>query len=280
MNEIFKYVGQSKQSFHQRLNRILLQKERELLLLPIIEELRLEHPGVAARQLYHILRPGGLGRDKFEQICFKYGFKLERMRSYHRTTNSTGVLRFPNLVEGIELHGVNQIWVSDITYYRIAEMFYYLTFIMDVYSRMIVGYSVSNSLQTSETTLPALDRALRIRQPKTGMIFHSDGGVQYYCKSFLKLTESYGIKNSMCDVAYENAYAERINGTIKNQYLKGYNPQNFGELIKMTGKAINNYNNVRPHQSLNNKTPASFEEQLSPAGGTSHLNDNFCIFEN
>lgn len=280
MNEIYKYVGQSKQSFHQRLNRILSQKERELLLVPIIEELRLEHPGVAARQLYYILRPRGLGRDKFEQICFKHGFKLDRMRSYHRTTNSTGVLRFPNLVEGIELHEVNQVWVSDITYYRIAEMFYYLTFIMDVYSRMIVGYSVSNSLQTSETTLPALDRALRIRQPKTGMIFHSDGGVQYYCKSFLKLTESYGIKNSMCDVAYENAYAERINGTIKNQYLKGYNPQNFSELTKMTAKAINNYNNVRPHQSLNNKTPASFEKQMSPAGGASHLNDNFCIFEN
>jgi transposase InsO family protein len=280
MSEIFKYVGQSKQSFHQRLKRILSHKERELLLLPIIEELRLEHPGVAARQLYHILRPRGLGRDKFEQICFNYGFKLARMRSFHRTTNSTGVIRFPNLVEGIELHGLNQIWVSDITYYRIAEIFYYLTFIMDVYSRMIVGYSVSNSLQTSETTLPALDRALRIRQPKAGMIFHSDGGVQYYCKSFLKLTESYGIKNSMCDVAYENAYAERINGTIKNQYLKGYNPQNFGELIRMTGRAINNYNNVRPHHSLNNKTPASFEKQLSPAGGASHLNDNFCIFEN
>jgi transposase InsO family protein len=151
---------------------------------------------------------------------------------------------------------------------------------MDVYSRMIVGYSVSNSLQTSETTLPALARALRIRQPQRGMIFHSDGGVQYYCKSFLKLTESYGIKNSMCDVAYENAYAERINGTIKNQYLKGYNPQNFNELINMTGRAINNYNNVRPHHSLNNRTPASFERQLRPAGGASHLNDNFCIFEN
>jgi transposase InsO family protein len=248
------------------LNRILSNTERELLLLPIIEELRLEHPGVAARQLYHILRPRGLGRDKFEQICFKYGYKLERMRSYHRTTNSTGVIRFPNLVEGIELHGINQIWVSDITYYGISETFYYLTFILDAYSRMIVGYSVSNSLQTSETTLPALNGALRSRHPKRSMIFHSDGGVQYYCKSFLKLTESYGIKNSMCDVAYENAYAERINGTIKNQYLKGYNPQNFDELKQMTGRAINNYNKVRPHQSLNNKTPASFEKQLSPAG--------------
>jgi transposase InsO family protein len=131
---------------------------------------------------------------------------------------------------------------------------------------MIVGYSVSNSLQTQETTLPALYGALRNRQPKRSLIFHSDGGVQYYCKSFLKLTESYGIKNSMCDVAYENAYAERINGTIKNQYLKGYNPQNFDELKQMTARAITNYNKVRPHQSLNNKTPANFEKQLSPAG--------------
>lgn len=280
MNQIFKYVGLSKQSFHQHLNRMLLHREREILMLPIIEELRLEHPGVAARQLYYILRPEGIGRDKFEEICFRHGFKLERGRACHRTTNSTGVIRFPNLVEGIELNGVNQVWVSDITYYRISETFYYLTFIMDVYSRMVVGYSVSRSLQTTETTLPALEEALRNRQPKTGMIFHSDGGGQYYCKSFLRLTESYGIKNSMCDVAYENAYAERVNGTIKNQYLKGYNPQNYVELVKMTSRAIDNYNNVRPHKSLGNKTPAGFEKQLRPAGGASYVNENFCIFGN
>ncbi|MDE3252944.1 MAG: IS3 family transposase [Bacteroidota bacterium] len=274
---MFRYTNYSKQAFHQKMDRMLLHREMELLLLPIITELRADHPGVAARQLYFILRPKGIGRDKFEQICFQNGFKLERLRSWRRTTDSSGVIRFPNLVTGIEFTDVNQLWVSDITYYQIGQRFYYLTFILDNYSRMIVGHSVSKQLLTEQTTLPALQTALQKRKPKRGLIFHSDGGGQYYCKSFIKLTESFHIKNSMCDVAYENPYAERINGTIKNQYLKGYNPQNYNELVSMTDKAIYNYNYVRPHKSLKNQTPAGFEQQLG-AGGTSSVNDNFCIF--
>lgn len=277
MNQVFRYTGYSKQAFHQKMDRVLHEREKELLLLPIIAELRAEHPGVAARQLYLILKPEGIGRDKFEQICFENGFKLERLKSYVRTTDSSGVIRFPNLIEGIELTGINQVWVSDITYYRIGERFYYLTFILDNYSRLIVGYSISKQLLTEQTTLPALEMALINRKPQPGLIFHSDGGGQYYCKSFLKLTDQYQLKNSMCEVAYENPHAERINGTIKNQYLKGYNPQGYSELISMTQRAIHNYNYVRPHGSLKKLTPAGFEQRL-PAGGSSSGNDNFCIF--
>lgn len=277
MNQLFRYISYSKQAFHQKMDRMLLQQELELLLLPIITEMRAEHPGVAARQLYFILRPEGIGRDKFEQICFRNGFKLERLKSWQRTTDSSGVIRFPNLVAGIEFTAINQVWVSDITYYQMGQRFYYLTFIMDNYSRMIVGYSVSKQLLTEQTTLPALQMALEYRKPKPGLIFHSDGGGQYYCKSFLKLTKAYKIKNSMCEVAYENPYAERVNGTIKNQYLKGYNPQIFNELMRMTEKAIYNYNNVRPHKSLKKQTPVGFEKQLSDEI-TSSVNANFCNF--
>jgi putative transposase len=279
MNEVFRYIGYSKQAFHQKMDRMLLEQEQELLLLPIIVELRAEHPGVAARQLYLILKPESIGRDKFEQICFQNGFKLARLKSWHRTTDSRGVIRFPNLVQGVEFTGINQLWVSDITYYQISQRFYYLTFILDGYSRMIVGYSVSKHLSTEQTTIPAMQMALQARKAKPGLIFHSDGGGQYYSKLFLKLTESYQIKNSMCDVAYENPQAERINGTIKNQYLKGYNPQSFNELKESTARAVYNYNYVRPHQTLNKQTPAAFERQLS-ADGTSSVNDNFCTFNN
>ena len=216
--------------------------------------------------------------DKFEQLCFENGFRLERLKSWHRTTDSSGVIRFPNLVEGIELTGVNQVWSSDITYYEINGRFFYLTFILDNYSRMIIGHSVSRQLLTEQTTLPALEMALGARKPQPGLIFHSDGGGQYYSRSFLKLTREHKIKNSMCEVAYENPYAERINGTIKNQYLKGYNPQNYSELVSMTQRAVQNYNHVRPHQSLGKLTPAAFEKKRMPAGGPSSENDNFCIF--
>ena len=279
MNQVYRYIGYSKQAFHQKMNRKLQEQEEQLLLLPIIAELRLEHPGVAAKQLYFILQPQNIGRDKFERLCFEHGFRLERSRAFKRTTDSSGVIRFANLIAGIEFTAINQAWSSDITYYQIGDRFYYLTFVVDLYSRRIVGFSVSKRLSTEQTTIPALNMALALRNPKPGLIFHSDGGGQYYCKTFLKLTQDYKIKNSMCEVVYENAHAERINGTIKNQYLKGYNPQNYLSLVEMTSKAVKNYNSVRPHKSLRNLPPIAVEELL-PAGGSSLTNNHFCSFSN
>lgn len=276
MNQVYRYTGCSKQSFHQKMDRRMHEQEQQLLLLPIIEELRVEHPGVAARQLYWMVKPTHIGRDKFEDLCFKNGFKLKRSKAYKKTTDSHGVIRFPNLIAGREFTAINQAWSSDITYYQIGRSFYYLTFIIDLFSRTIVGYSVSRRLLTEQTTMAALIMAFKERDPAEGLIFHSDGGGQYYCKDFLKLTLKYKMRNSMCDVAYENPHAERINGTIKNQYLKGYNPQSFESLELMTSRAIQNYNWVRPHQSLKNMPPAEFERPL-PAGGASLSNDNFCI---
>lgn len=265
MNEIYRYKSISKQSFHQRMDRELRCQEQHYLLLPLIFELRQEHPGVSARVLYEILKPEGIGRDAFEQLCFANGLKLERKPAFKRTTDSTGVIRFPNLIALREFTAINQVWVSDITYYNIGERFYYLTFVMDLYSRVIVGYSVSKRLLTSDTTLPAVTMALKQRKPAEGLIFHSDGGGQYYCKEFLKLTSERGMKNSMGEMAYDNPNAERINGTIKNQYLKGYAPQNFEHLVAMTKRAVTNYNEVKPHSSLNKKTPRGYEKLSLPA---------------
>lgn len=268
MNEIYRYKNIRKQSFHQRLDREFMRLERSQLLLPLLFELREEHPGVSARVLYEILKPEDIGRDAFEQLCFANGLKLERKPAFKKTTNSSGVIRFPNLILLREFTAINQAWVSDITYYEIGGRFYYLTFIMDLYSRVIAGYSVSKRLLTSDTTLPALAMALKQRRAKEGLIFHSDGGGQYYCKEFLKLTSEKGIKNSMGEMAYENPNAERINGTIKNQYLKGYDPKSFDQLTAMTQRAIRNYNEVRPHSSLNKNTPKGYEKLCLPAACT------------
>jgi len=279
MNSIYKYIGCSKQSFHRQLGRQLKRKEMELLLLPIIKQLRQEHPGVAARQLYWILKPEGIGRDRFERLCFAHGYKLPKSKSFVRTTDSNGVVRFANLIIGRELTGINQIWSSDITYFQIGDRFYYLTFIVDLFSRRIVGFHVSERLLTEHTTLPAVMMALSERNPAPGLIFHSDGGGQYYCKEFLNVTDRWKIKNSMCEMAYENPHAERLNGTIKNQYLKGYDPKDFLSLKKMTTRAVYNYNHVKPHSSLKGLSPADFEKTM-PAGGSSSMTDNFCIDSN
>jgi putative transposase len=259
MNELYRATGTSKQAFHQYLDKQMLVLEEQQQLLPIISQIRTDHPRLSARRMYVMIEPQSMGRDKFEQFCYLYGFKLAIKRSSHKTTNSLGVTRFENLIAGKKLTGVNQVWASDITYYRIGERFYYITFILDLYSRFIVGYAVSVGMFTEQTTIPALNMALKLREPEQGLIFHSDGGGQYYSKKFLAITKSNLIENSMCESVYENAHAERINGTVKNDYLVHYAPQDYKQLVTLTDKAVNMYNFFRPHSSLRNSSPATYE---------------------
>ena len=202
-----------------------------------------------------------MGRDRFEAFCFEEGFMVEIKKNFRRTTNSLGVTRFPNLIQGLVLTGVNQVWVSDITFYEMNSRFYYLTFIMDLYSRKVIGYSESDSLLTNDTTILALKMAIRTRkgQDLAGLIIHSDGGGQYYCKDFLKITAEYQIRNSMCESVYENPHAERLNRTIKNNYLYPYGPENRIELRTMLKKAVDMYNRHKPHGSLKGLSPVKFE---------------------
>lgn len=259
MNPIYQAIGFSKQSFHQKLDRYLSRQEEQQQLLFMVAQIRADHPGMSAREMYRLLAPQHIGRDRFIELCHENGYLIEVKKAFHRTTDSKGVIRFKNLIVDYKLTRVNQVWVSDITYYRISDQFYYLTFIMDLYSRYIVGYNVSEYLYTHETTIPALTMAINVRQPSPGLIHHSDAGGQYYCKEFLSLTLKYGIINSMCETVYENAHAERVNGTIKNYYLIHYAPENFIQLKTLTKKAVEKYNMYKPHKGLNHMTPAQYE---------------------
>ncbi len=262
MNDLYDTSGISKQSFHQWMDRRYVRLEEQMQLLPILGQLREDHPGMSSRMFYLKLKPKTMGRDLFEGFCFEHGFKVDiRIRSY-RTTNSKGVNRFPNLqLVTNELTDTNQLWVSDITYFDLGDQVVYITFILDLYNRELVGYSLSQHLDTESSTLVALQMAIRKEKlPKeSGLIFHSDGGGQYYSKAFILLTKTYGIRNSMGKTAYENPHAERINGTIKNQYLYPWRPRSYKELGQMLIKAVYLYNNERPHQSLNGHTPEEFK---------------------
>jgi len=262
MNDLYDISGISKQSFHQLMDRRYHRMEEQMQLLPILRQLREDHPGMSSRMFYLKLKPKTMGRDLFEAFCFDHGFKVDIKRRSYRTTNSKGVNRFPNLLlETNELGDTNQIWVSDITYFDLGDNVVYITFILDLYNRELVGHSLSQYLNTEYTTLPALQLALRKNkvQKESGLIFHSDGGGQYYSKIFLSLTKGYGIRYSMGKTAYENPHAERINGTIKNQYLYPWHPRSYKELGRMLTKAVYLYNNERPHQSLARHTPAKFK---------------------
>jgi len=91
----------------------MAKQEQYQQLIIIMEQFREDHPGMSLRDSYYVIQPEGIGRDKFEHYMQSYGFGVGRRKSYHRTTNSNGVIRFPNLIDGIKLTHVNQAWVSD-----------------------------------------------------------------------------------------------------------------------------------------------------------------------
>lgn len=214
--------------------------------------------------MFYKIKPKGIGRDKFEALCKRLGYNIEQKRNWHRTTDSSGVIRFENHLKTAALEDINQAYSSDITYYEVGGRFYYITFIMDCFSRIILGYSVSKTLVTEETTLPALRMAVRARGGSIpeGTIFHSDGGGQYYDKAFLKYTEKHRMLNSMCEYAYENGKAERLNGIIKNNYLKHYVIKDYESLQRSVDRAVDLFNNDRPHKSLNYRSPKEYEKEL------------------
>lgn len=268
MNKLFITMGVSKQSFHQYHNTILIRQEEEAYLTDLIKEVRKDHPTMGCRDMYFKIVPGSLGRDAFEEFCRQNGFMSRIVRNFRRTTDSSGVKRYENLTKNLVLTGADQLWVSDITYYELGGRFYYLTFIIDAYTRRILGQSVSKRLFTEDTTIVALTMAIKIRKKDklTGLIFHSDGGGQYYANVFLKLTERYDIENSMCKYAWENPYAERNNGVIKNNYLKHWEIRTFAELIQSVDRAVKLFNNDKPHKSLKRLTPMEFERRIFEAG--------------
>ena len=261
MKDLISTFGMSKQNFYQRLAKLDHRSEEEEQLLYMVQKVRKNHPRMSARTMYSMIRPQTIGRDKFERLCLENGYRVKKQKNYRVTTNSKGVVRFPNLIQDIEVTAVNQVFVSDITYYEMNGQFYYLTFIMDLYNREIVGSSESDNLRTENTTIPAVRQLIRTRgsQNLEDAIFHSDGGGQYYCKEFKAITGKLKIRNSMThEGVYENAHAERLNGIIKNDYLYPYQPNDRQALKKGLEKAIWMYNNEKPHSSLSNLTPVQY----------------------
>lgn len=266
LNQMYKVVGISKQGFAKQRKRQSQYKEEERFVKDIVIQVRKDHPTMSCRSIYYKMNPVFIGRDRFERICREAGLKVVKQRNKRRTTDSSGVIRFPNLLKTIKLTGIDQVWSSDITYFEVNNIFYYITFILDNYSRRIVGHQISSRLLTEQTTLPALKKAIKLRgQQKLskGIIFHSDGGGQYYAEKFLDLTKKYSFRNSMCSYAWENGKAERINGVIKNNYLKHWSINSLSELVKSVDRAVRLYNEDKPHISLSRMTPVEFENKIS-----------------
>jgi putative transposase len=185
------------------------------------------------------------------------GLLIKRKRKYVRTTNSEhGFRTYNNRIKELEIGKPNQVWVSDITYISSREGFMYLALITDLFSRKIVGFDISDSLE-AEGCKRALKQALSLVRDPKGIIHHSDRGIQYCCKEYIKILKGRKMEISMAAKGdcYENAVAERVNGILKGEYDLGMRFLSKKLAVKSTKEAVNLYNNLRLHSSINFRTP-------------------------
>ena len=231
--------------------------------LDLVKEERTEQPRVGTRKLLEALRSrfeaNGLkvGRDKLFDLLREHEMLIKRKKASCKTTDSYHRFhKYKNLVKDMEVTEPNQVWVSDITYIRTIKGFCYLALITDMYSRKIVGYDISDSLELAGC-LRALKLALRHARPAAGLVHHSDRGIQYCSNQYVNELKKREIKISMTEEnhCYENAIAERVNGILKDEFYLDQCFFNTKSASIATENAIMIYNNKRLHVSLGYKTP-------------------------
>ena len=165
--------------------------------------------------------------------------------------------KYPNLIRGLIPTVSNQLWVSDITYWKTKAGIYYISLITDVFSHKIVGYNLADSMEAVES-LMALKMALKENKSIQNLIHHSDRGSQYCSFKYVNLLQDYNIQISMTESGdpLENAVAERENGILKEEYLDHYEIDNLKDAKELLASVVSLYNNERPHMSIGKITPS------------------------
>ena len=198
-----------------------------------------------------------VGRDTLFKILRKHNMLITRKKPSFKTTNSLHrFYKYKNSIKDLKIDRPNQVWVSDITYIRTVRGFCYLALITDLYSRKIVGYDISNSLELNGC-VRALNKAIYQAKNSNGLIHHSDRGIQYCSNKYTQILKRNNIKISMTEEnhCYENAIAERVNGILKDEFYLDQTFDSVQHAKRATKSAINLYNQIRLHVSLDYKTP-------------------------
>ena len=198
-----------------------------------------------------------IGRDRFYEVMSEADMLIERKKRSVSTTNSRHNFKtYKNLLKDKELTGANQALVSDITYIYTDEGFMYLALVMDAYSRKIVGYDCSDSLE-AEGCLRALSMAIKQLPKGSNAIHHSDRGCQYCCHRYVNKLKRNGLQISMTEDnhCYENAQAERLNGILKYEYGLKNTFKKKTQVFAAVKQAIGLYNTCRPHYALGYLVP-------------------------
>ena len=265
-------LGVSKQAYYKHVDKVLSRLAEESFVVEFVKEVRRRDPGIGGNKLWLMYRTRfgeerSVGYNRFYDIIERYGLKVRKRKRRAATTDSRhGLPCYPNLVKCLIPCRPCQLMVSDITYIPLWKTslkddftFCYLSLVTDYYTKEIIGYNVGDTLE-AKYPQAALEMALKHYRGKdlSQLIHHSDRGVQYAsyaytgrlkdCKISISMTESGNPK--------DNAVAERVNNTIKNELLRGMEFYRLAEVKSAVKAAIGFYNHERPHWSLDGMTPS------------------------
>ena len=233
------------------------------LVLDLVRRERKRQPRLGGRKLLHIIGDdlGAaevlIGRDRFFKLLQRHDLLVPRKCRRPVTTNSLhGYRMYRNLARELVLTGPHQLLVSDITYLRTMAGFMYLALVMDAFSRTIVGYDCSDSLEVVGA-LRALKMAVRQLPADARAMHHSDRGIQYCCREYIRRLRRAGLSISMTEQnhCYENSQAERLNGTLKHELGLNETFVRSSDARRVVREAVKIYNHDRPHQALDYQTP-------------------------
>lgn len=262
--------GRSKQAYYKHDSRGVLRRGAlDGFIVEFVKSVRSRDPGIGGVKLWHMYRrefppAARVGRDRFMSAVRGSGLCLRsRVRRPRTTDSSHGLPVYPNLVKGFVPSSPNSLWVSDITYIPYWSggndySFCYLSLILDAYTEEIIGWSVGPTLET-RYPMEALRMALRrISGRSVDLIHHSDRGCQYASREYTGALSDRGIRISMTGSGdpKENAQAERVNGTLKNELLHGMRFRCVEDVRRAVSQAVSFYNLERPHMSIDMMTPA------------------------
>ena len=261
-------MGINRQSYYRSIKTTKYKQQLATQVVEMVGKVRMRMPRIGTRKLYHLLHDElkelGVGRDRLFMIMKANNLQIVPKKQYHITTNSHHRFRkHKNLIDGIAIEGPEQVWASDITYIGNRQNPMYLSLVTDAYSKKIMGFNVSRSLNTSGV-IAALKQAAKNRKyPSSNLIHHSDRGLQYCSNEYQQLLTTNKIYCSMTESydPYQNAIAERVNGILKHEFILGISVADLNLMSKLITQSINIYNHERPHWSCWMNTPEQMHSQ-------------------
>jgi putative transposase len=260
-------AGVSRASFYRFDEEGATRADRDMDLRDAIQRIALKWPSYGRPRITAELKRQGwkVGPNRVRRLMHEDNLLCVRKRKFVVTTDSNhGLKVYPNLAGEMELSGINQLWVADITYIRLETEFVYLAVVIDAFSRRVIGWALGRTLQ-DDLSLAALRLALEQRQPASGLVHHSDRGSQYASHDYTDLLKAHGCRISMSPKAspWENGGCESWMKTLKYEEVFRQEYRDLAEARACLERFIEKvYNQQRLHSALGYQPPAEFEQAL------------------